>query len=537
MTRLGSKLTRMLAVGALAITSLVVAAPAAQASPAYYPSGPQLNVPVSTVTSGGWSLCWSGTYDASATLATVLAACDMPYLLLAGGEVESSDYMLLAAGQRSSILNPTGANETTLNNGTYWYFNPSASMGFASVSDIHQNSADVQASGFYGGTAVDATTPYRMSWHVDGSSMDSGWRVGATVNLNSGSGYIRAIYEAPGVPPQPQLVVDALNVRVAMGQAVPQDVRVLGLVGTDKVTDVVLEYDGTTIWGDHFGPSTTPPTLAGTYSVLVKSYTLTAANASVYWQTKHSATLTVLWAPLPITDPKLVAPAANGDAPGTTVYGDNGATATGTAWSLSVTGAPRASTGGFLITDAGTVLTVTGSGYRPWSPIRIYLMSDPMQLASLYTDTQGAFTTMVTVPAVTGNHTLQVNGYSAAGLVRSSNVALFVGTTRSITDKFLFAKNSSELSTAVSSKIALMMNSIPVKPWRIHLTLTTSALALKGANAVVTQARVDNVANRIASSLRAAGVDVVVESTIWYQPGLAPRWEKQARWVHVDLNW
>lgn len=339
------------------------------------------------------------------------------------------------------------------------------------------------------------------------------------------------------VPAQPQLVVDALNVRVDMGQPVPADVRVLGLIGTDSVTNVVLEYSGVDIWGKAYGPSTTPPTLAGEYDVSVKSYVLNAVDAKVYWQTKHPAKLWIRWVPLPITDGALKAPAVNADAPGAVVYGDNGATVTGTGWSLGVSGAPRASVGGFLITDPGTVFTVTGTGYRPWSPVRMFFMSDPVELGSVYADAAGAFTAKVTLPNASGSHTLQVNGYSPAGVVRSSNVALYVGTTRSLSDKFLFEKNSSELTSTMSSRIALMMNSIPVKPWRIHVTLTTSALALSGPNARLTQARVDRIASQISASLKAAGVDVVVESTIWYQPGLAPRWEKKARWVFVDLNW
>ena len=84
------------------------------------------------------------------------------------------------------------------------------------------------------------------------------------------------------------LLVDAMNTSVDAGQPVPPDYRVLGLRSADTVTDVVLEYAGTSVWGDAFGPSTTPPTAPGSYSVSVKSYKLTSSDPTYYnGQYKH----------------------------------------------------------------------------------------------------------------------------------------------------------------------------------------------------------------------------------------------------------
>ena len=48
--------------------------PAAAAD--YLPSGVQTNVLLSTVLNGGWSLCYSGTYDQSgASIAGIAAGC------------------------------------------------------------------------------------------------------------------------------------------------------------------------------------------------------------------------------------------------------------------------------------------------------------------------------------------------------------------------------------------------------------------------------------------------------------------------------
>jgi hypothetical protein len=537
MENLGLKPIRMLAVAALTLASLMATAPAAQASPGYYPYGPQLNVPISTITGGGWTLCWSGTYDNGEDLATVQENCNKKYLLLAGGEVDASSYMLAAAGERTSVFAPTGYNATTLNNGTYWYFNTDQSMGFASVDDIYQNSADVQASGLYGGTDVDATSQYRLTWHLDGTSMDPGWRIGETTMLNEGSGYVRAIYESDGAPSQPQLVVDALNMSGVVGQAIAPATRVLGLMGTDTVTNIVLEYEGTNIWGEHVGPTTTMPAQAGTYTVNVKSYTLTAADPTVYWQSKHGATLTIRWVELPITDPALVGSASAPSALAPT-YGKRGAVATGTGWSVSVLGAPASAGGGTLLTDPGSALTVVGKGFKPYSAVRVYFLSDPVELGSVWTDAVGSFTKVVTVPTATaGLHTLQVNGYGLDGKVRTVNAALTVGTTRKLSDTVLFNKGSAELKASITARIQRMVMSVPTDPWTVHLYVSAAAASQTASAIKLATDRAQKVADQVRSLLEAAGVTVVVETTIWHQPGLVTSDPRQLRLVYIDLIW
>ena len=553
MRLLGSTLARMIAVGALSMTTLAITPAATQAlpSPAVYPSSPYIDVPVSAVAGGGWTQCWTDLYGETDTIANILSACTGNYILLAGGAVGASTYDVVAAGESATVFGTTAIDSTTLNNGTYWYFN-NFSMGFAPLPTIHQSTADIVDSegDSYSGGAWDGK--WRLSWHRDSTKLNGGWRAGLTSSLNNSTGYVRAIYMADAVTagtwssgmkygprpvPKPQLIVDARNVYTQMGEVVPQDVRILGLRGTDTVTNVVLEYEGTTLWGDHYGPATMPPTLAGTYTIAVKSYTLTAADASIYEQSKHGASLTISWAALPITDPLLKAPATNVDVAGTLVYGDMDAIVTGANWSLKVAGGARAASGGFLITDVGGALAITGTGYRPLTPVRIYLMSDPVELSSIYTDAAGAFRVAVTVPITSGNHILQVNGYSPSGLVRSSNVAMYVGSSRALITHILFAKGSAVINATGVGKLQMLMNSVPVRPWRIHVTITTSALSLTGSNPRVAHARIDAIEKRLASSLRAAGVDVVVEHALWYQPGLYPHWQKQGQWVHVDLNW
>ena len=96
--------------------------PQTNANASYYPSGPQQNVSKQTLIDGGWTLCWEDSYNSYTQFNTVWTSCTGQYLLYAGGLTGDSSYLLLAAGERSAMLTPTGQNQTTLNNGTYWYY-------------------------------------------------------------------------------------------------------------------------------------------------------------------------------------------------------------------------------------------------------------------------------------------------------------------------------------------------------------------------------------------------------------------------------
>jgi hypothetical protein len=213
------KLISVLATLIISAGSLLVGTTTANAVGTYYPSGPQRNIPISTITSGGWTLCWSTLYNESATLASIESSCTKKYLLEAGGAVGASDYILAAAGERSSVLKPTGSNETNLNNGTYWYYtkNISGSMGFSPISAIRQSSADC----YYNGTTncefssiliegQDPTVDLRLSWHINSSgSLFGGWRLGRIGWLNASTAYVRAIYQSDGIsaPSSPTSIV------------------------------------------------------------------------------------------------------------------------------------------------------------------------------------------------------------------------------------------------------------------------------------------------------------------------------------------
>jgi len=101
------------------------------------------------------------------------------------------NFAVLAAGERSSVLAVTGHNVTTNQNGTEWYYNPDASMGFApNGATINQSTADLD--GWY--------DPLRLSWHLNGGLMHGGYRAGATLGLNQSTDWSRYIYQSDNLP-------------------------------------------------------------------------------------------------------------------------------------------------------------------------------------------------------------------------------------------------------------------------------------------------------------------------------------------------
>jgi hypothetical protein len=195
-------------------------------APSYYPCGPQLSVPISTLTNAGWELCFEDNYDNESTLVSdALENCTGEYLAVFGKAVGGSTALLLATAPRSEVFTITNANEPRLANGTYWYYTPTAdywtsdspdsegllraqSLGFAPNSTLNQDSCD------FNQLPGDPTSPFRLCWHIeDGEGtvepfFDDGHRLGIdngegntpAYDVYSG-GYMRVIYQHTGSNP------------------------------------------------------------------------------------------------------------------------------------------------------------------------------------------------------------------------------------------------------------------------------------------------------------------------------------------------
>ena len=182
---------------------------AAQAfSQTYYPSGPQTDVALSTVTGGGWSICAQTLY--STTLTEYPAACpqagSVDKVMLACRATGSATIKLLAAAPASDVLTETGTGATNTHNanGSEWYYEPpveSQAMGFAKGGDnVTLTSCDVNTTG---------TNTQRLCFHLEPDvDIGGGYRCGADTSLNT-SGAVERLFlmsDADG-----DLVADSLD--------------------------------------------------------------------------------------------------------------------------------------------------------------------------------------------------------------------------------------------------------------------------------------------------------------------------------------
>jgi hypothetical protein len=172
----------------------------------YLPVGPQVDVPVTVVSSGGWTECYRDTYDNELNAETVLERCPGDLLMLSCRPAGSSTLTLLAQAPREDVTFDTGENldVTHIANGVGWYFNISApgetqpgqnAWGFVRAGDsVNKNNCDTLESG---------ANDERLCWHL--LVGEGGYRCGATENLNSSTAFERIVYTSALSRPIPTL--------------------------------------------------------------------------------------------------------------------------------------------------------------------------------------------------------------------------------------------------------------------------------------------------------------------------------------------
>jgi len=171
----------------------------------YLPVGPQTDVPVSTVTNGGWVECYRDIYNNDVVIDSVLSDCPGSQLMLACRETDSSTLILLAQGMRSDVTFDTGIDnqdELHIANGVGWYFNADGlgeegnAWGFVRAGDsVDKNNCDTDTSG---------ANDERLCWHLQEDT--GGYRCGVMQDLNEGDegseNYERIVYMAEPVSAQ-----------------------------------------------------------------------------------------------------------------------------------------------------------------------------------------------------------------------------------------------------------------------------------------------------------------------------------------------
>ena len=189
---------------------LITLACASQAhAQTYYPTGPQKNVALSTVTGGGWSICSQTTYVSQ--LAGYPAACRQAgasaKVMLACRQTGSDTIQLLAAAPASDVLTETGDTRTATHNanGSEWYYDTTDgggdyAIGFAKGGDsVDNNSCDTSTAG---------ANDERLCFHIYESLDNGGFRCGANDSLNASAAYEKLFFmsDADG-----DLVADSLD--------------------------------------------------------------------------------------------------------------------------------------------------------------------------------------------------------------------------------------------------------------------------------------------------------------------------------------
>ena len=163
-----------------------LAASSAFASPTYLPVGAQSNVALATITSGGWTQCYASIFKTfiGNSGEAVLNVCSGDYLMMAGRETGSTNFLALAAALRSDTIVDTGHTSITHTaNGAEWWYSPNWSWGFTQAGDtVSNNQCDISSS------------PLSMCLHtVNGAG---GYRINNITGLNGSSAYEKVFFVA-----------------------------------------------------------------------------------------------------------------------------------------------------------------------------------------------------------------------------------------------------------------------------------------------------------------------------------------------------
>lgn len=110
------------------------------------------------------------------------------FILVGAAKKKGTHISLCAMGRRENILIKTEGNETTYENGVYWYYNEDKAFGFSPIPSIDLKLADQS----------ELQGEKRLSWHLHkygGQASDSGgFRAGVARDILSSSEWIKLVF-------------------------------------------------------------------------------------------------------------------------------------------------------------------------------------------------------------------------------------------------------------------------------------------------------------------------------------------------------
>lgn len=125
---------------------------------------------------------------------------------------------------------------------------------------------------------------------------------------------------------------------------------------------------------------------------------------------------------------------------------------------------------GALILQQRNLAKTEGTGFQANGPVQVYLLSTPRFLGTVMTNADGTFTGTVLLPAdiKPGRHTLQSNGFTPDGKVRSVSVGVLLRAAKAAKPSnaratVYFAPLSSELSTESKSTLNTLVTKVGAK--------------------------------------------------------------------------
>jgi phosphodiesterase/alkaline phosphatase D-like protein len=157
-----------------------------------------------------------------------------------------------------------------------------------------------------------------------------------------------------------------------------------------------------------------------------------------------------------------------------------------------------------VVFDKGTFVRLTGTGFMPNSLVAVHLFSEPIAIGNIVTDANGAFDASLPIRdyGLVGLHTIQVNGYSPDGLVRTANLPVIFRVTavKSASASFTFNPDSSLITAKTLAAVKAFIKQIPKGATNVKIgaigyiyspiakiSKTEVALSQARANAIVAQ--------------------------------------------------
>jgi hypothetical protein len=222
---------------------------------------------------------------------------------------------------------------------------------------------------------------------------------------------------------------------------------------------------------------------------------------------------------------------------------------TATDWSLQLTSTTQfvkgtePSANDRVVIEKGNTVTTSGTGFKPFSQVDIWVYSTPTWLGAVVTDEFGNFTTTVPMPKALpeGDHTFQALGQTPDSTVRKADVPITLlnptvaGKPGSLKFEVYFGMNSPIVTKAEKSRIARLVKLVKSKTAAgAKITIDVSGWVQPNPNPGDIKYLSTHRAQNVRNALREAGLK---GSYTLKFPGLAKDNIPTARHASVVVKW